>query len=181
MTIREESNTLIDLIRRQHSFCKVAEIGVWKSRNLKWLLRKCGSHISEFWGIDTFETNVPSSSGRENLEGPKFWEEQYFHACRLMRFFPQLHIVKATSLIASQLFDEEYFNLVFLDAGHQYPSVIEDINAWFPLVKEGGFLSGHDYGERHYPGVEKAVSEIFGDRISVIDTVWIMKKRINNG
>ena len=178
MTIREESNILIDLIRKQHNFCKVAEIGIWKSRNLKWLLRKYGSHISEFWGIDTFEVNIPSLSGRENLEGPKFWKEQYLHACRLMRYFPQLHIVKATSLIASQLFDGEYFDLIYIDAGHQYPSMIEDIEAWFPLVKEGGFLSGHDYGNKYYPGVKRAVHEIFEDKPTVIDTVWFLEKRI---
>ena len=176
MTTREESNTLVDLIRKQHGFCKVAEVGVWKSRNLKWLLRKNGSHISEFWGIDTFEVNIPSSSGRENLQTPEFWKEQYLHACRLMRFFPQLHIVKTTSIIASQLFDKPYFDLVFLDAGHQYPSVIEDINAWFPLVKEGGFLSGHDYEKDWYPDVKIAVDEIFGDRITIVDTVWFIKK-----
>ena len=177
MTIREESNTLIDLIRKQHKFCKVVEVGVWKSRNLKWLLREYGSHISEFWGIDTFEVNIPSSSGRENLQNSEFWKEQYFHACRLMRYFPQLHIVKTTSLIASQLFDEPYFDLVFLDAGHQYPSVIEDMLVWFPLVKEGGFLSGHDYGEKHYPGVAKAVHEMFGDEPTIIDTVWFVQKK----
>jgi len=92
-----------------------------------------------------------------------------------MRFFPQLHIVKTTSLKASQLFDEEYFDLVFLDAGHQYQSVVEDIDAWLPLVKEGGLISGHDYGARHYPGVKKAVGEIFGDEVTVIDTVWFVK------
>ena len=139
-------------------------------------MRKYSSHISEFWGIDTFEANIPSLSGRESLQSPEFWKEQYLHACRLMRFFPQLHIVKTTSLIASQLFDKEYFDLIFLDAGHQYQSVVEDIKAWFPLIKKDGFLTGHDYGEKHYPGVEKAVNKLFGDEVIVIDTVWIMKK-----
>lgn len=176
MTTREESNTLIDLLKTQEQPRKVAEIGVWKSRNLKWLLRKYGSHISEFWGVDTFEANIPSSSGRENRQSPEFWKGQYFHACRLMRFFPQLHIVKATSLKASELFTEEYFNLVFLDAGHRYQSVVEDINAWLPLVKVDGFLAGHDYEKNWYPDVKKVVDKIFGDRATVINTVWFIKK-----
>ena len=176
MTTREESNTLINLIKKQDRPCKVAEIGVWKSRNLKWLLRKYGSHISEFWGIDTFEANIPSSSGRENRQSPEFWEEVYLHACKLMRYFPQLHIVKTTSLKASKLFDEEYFDLVYLDAGHRYESIIEDIPTWFPIVKKDGFLAGHDYKKSWHPDIEKAVNEIFGGRATVIDTIWFIQK-----
>ena len=176
MTTREESNTLIDLIKIQNRPCKVAEIGIWKSRNLKWLLRKYGEHISEFWGIDTFEAGIPSCSRKAKYQSPEFWEEQYFHACSLMKFFPQLHIVKATSIKASRLFDEEYFDLVFLDAGHQYQSIFEDIKIWLPLIKNGGFLSGHDYGYRHSPGVKIAVDEILGDLVTIMDTLWYIKK-----
>ena len=176
MTTREESNTLIDLLESQEHPRKVAEIGVWKSRNLKWLLRKYGSHIVEFWGVDTFEANIPSSSGRENRQSPEFWEEQYLHACRLMSFFPQLHIVKTTSLKASRLFPDEYFDLVFLDAGHRYWYISEDIKIWLPLVRKGGFLTGHDYGTRHYPGVKKAVDEVFGDRSTLVVSLWFIEK-----
>jgi len=181
MTRRREANTLIELIRNQDHPCRVTEVGVWKSTNVKRLLRGYGFHISEFWGIDTFEAGIPSSSRRENRQNAEFWEGRYLHACRLMRYFPQLHIVKTTSLKASQLFEEEYFDLVFIDAGHQYQSVVEDINAWLPLVKKEGVLSGHDYGARHYPGVKEAVDEIFGDKVTVIDTVWFVTKRIDDG
>ncbi len=36
-------------------------------------------------------------------------------------------------------------DVVYLDARHDYISVVEDICAWFPLVTPGGLLSGHDY------------------------------------
>ena len=176
MTKRREANTLIELIKKQNHPCKVIEIGVWKSTNIKRLLRGYGSHISELWGIDTFEVGIPSSSRRENRQNAKFWEERYLHACRLMRYFPQLHIVKTISLKASQLFEEEYFDLVFIDAGHQYQSVKEDIAAWLPLVKGDGLISGHDYGARHYPDVKKIVDEIFGDKATAIDGVWFIEK-----
>ena len=36
------------------------------------------------------------------------------------------------------------FDLVFIDAGHDYRSALNDINAWLPKVKTNGILCGHD-------------------------------------
>ena len=49
------------------------------------------------------------------------------------------------------------FHFVFIDTEHTEESVRRDIDAWWPLVKSGGFLSGHDYGVRSCPGVKKVV------------------------
>ncbi len=56
---------------------------------------------------------------------------------------------------------------VFVDAGHLYEEVKEDIYLWKPLVKTNGILCGHDYthdGKGAWPGVEQAVNEVFGQR-----------------
>ena len=47
------------------------------------------------------------------------------------------------------------FDLAFLDADHEEHSVKSDIEAWSPLVKEGGVVAGHDYA-RIWPGVVQA-------------------------
>ncbi len=51
------------------------------------------------------------------------------------------------------------FDLVFLDADHSYEHVVADIMAWRPLVKPGGLITGHDWGNSDYPGVERAATE----------------------
>jgi hypothetical protein len=56
---------------------------------------------------------------------------------------------------------------VFIDAGHTYKEVIEDIDLWLPLVKPDGDLCGHDYyheGTNIWPGVRQAVDEKFGHK-----------------
>lgn len=73
-------------------------------------------------------------------------------------------------------FDDE-FDLVFIDALHDYPSVRADIEAWWPLVRSGGVLAGHDYNHQ-WPGVERAVAESF-DLMDVglgADSVWFVVK-----
>jgi cephalosporin hydroxylase len=76
---------------------------------------------------------------------------------------------------ASGLYDDESLDFVFIDAAHDYDNVINDITLWYPKVKTGGVVAGHDYP---WPGVEKAVNEFFTD--FVIDgESWI--HYIDNG
>jgi len=68
-------------------------------------------------------------------------------------------------------------DIVFIDAGHDYESCLADIKAWWPLVREGGYLCGHDY-QHKFPGVMRAVAESFPLlRVAVCpDSVWVVQK-----
>ena len=48
------------------------------------------------------------------------------------------------------------FDFVFLDADHSRDGTREQIDAWWPLVKPGGLMMGHDYGGA-FAGVDEAV------------------------
>lgn len=64
-------------------------------------------------------------------------------------------------------------DLVFLDGDHRYDNVIEDIGLAKAMTKPGGIIAGHDYGHPGWPGVQKAVDELYGDReIKTLDTLW---------
>ncbi len=69
------------------------------------------------------------------------------------------------------------FDVVFIDAGHDYDSALADIKAWWPLVREGGYLAGHDYQHR-FPGVMRAVAKCFPlMRVALMpDSVWVVQK-----
>ncbi len=60
------------------------------------------------------------------------------------------------SLVAAKNIPNEYFDFVYIDADHSYESVKSDIIAWFPKVKKGGFLAGHDWA---MGDVKRAVNE----------------------
>lgn len=57
--------------------------------------------------------------------------------------------------MASQVEDES-LDMVYLDACHTYDCVMKDLAAWFPKVKKGGVIAGHDYLNKAY-GVYPAV------------------------
>lgn len=62
-------------------------------------------------------------------------------------------------------------DFAFIDAQHDYESVLKDIEAWYPKIKEGGLLCGHDY-DNNFKGVCRAVDEKFPDRFIGTNAVW---------
>lgn len=78
---------------------------------------------------------------------------------------------------ALEKFQNNFFDLVYIDASHWYDDVIKDIEGWLPKVKKGGYLVGHDYKE----GIDVfyAVNDYFGKTHSIVrypDTSWLIKK-----
>jgi hypothetical protein len=47
---------------------------------------------------------------------------------------------------------------VYIDASHNYEDVLKDLDAWYPTVKKGGLLAGHDWDAEIF-GVRRAVEE----------------------
>ena len=172
MDNRTYKQVLIDIIKDSNGQIQnVAEIGIWHSITMAAVLRACSINITTYWAVDFWQC---SDRWMYRSEPPEFWDSLYFEACKLMTRFPQLHVLRMSSIEASKMFINGYFDLVFIDADHSYESVKADIKAWLPLVKKGGFLTGHDYGGKH-DSVKKAVDEVIGEgNIEVApDVVWI--------
>mmetsp|Transcript_17190 Transcript_17190/g.37296 ORF Transcript_17190/g.37296 Transcript_17190/m.37296 type:complete len:322 (-) Transcript_17190:434-1399(-) len=51
---------------------------------------------------------------------------------------------------ASKFMEDDYFDYVYLDARHDYCAVKEDIEHYWPKVRPGGILAGHDYIDAQY-------------------------------
>jgi predicted O-methyltransferase YrrM len=72
-------------------------------------------------------------------------------------------------------YQDDSLDFVFIDAGHDYDSVTKDITNWYPKIKNGGIIAGHDY---HYDvGVYPAVNDYFkGKTIKQMGSCWIHEK-----
>ena len=66
--------------------------------------------------------------------------------------------IRLPSTEASNLYADNSLDFVFIDANHSYEFVKDDIKHWYPKVKKGGILAGHDYIPA-WPGVIQAVNE----------------------
>ena len=56
-----------------------------------------------------------------------------------------VQIIKSTSQEAVKKFENNFFDIVYIDAGHRYEEVLRDLDLWAPKIKSGGFIIGDDY------------------------------------
>jgi predicted O-methyltransferase YrrM len=69
-------------------------------------------------------------------------------------------LLVADSVRAAQRFAPGTIDFAFIDGAHDYDSVRADLRAWWPRIRPGGLLAGHDYTP-HWPDVARAVHEHF--------------------
>lgn len=84
---------------------------------------------------------------------------------------PNVHKVKGDSSKSSEGFPDGYFDLVYIDACHEYEAALADIKAWLPKISRGGIIAGHDYHPDYF-GVIRAVQQVFGGRQNVVEYNW---------
>ena len=91
-------------------------------------------------------------------------------------------VMAASSLHAADVLKHHAFDLVFIDADHSEAGCREDIEAWWPLVKPGGWLAGHDFGKFRDDGVGRAVlgfSAMTGAKIEHDDdSTWFIRNEV---
>jgi len=71
--------------------------------------------------------------------------------------FKQIEFIYKPALEAVKDFQDYYFDYVYLDGNHSREAVYQEIAAWYPKVKWGGMLAGHDFW---YEEVKLAVLDI---------------------
>lgn len=91
------------------------------------------------------------------------------------------HIIKMDTVRASNYFQDESVDLVFIDADHSYEGCISDIESY--IDKTRYWIGGHDYKNPQpqfdFSGVDKAVEEIFGEVETGENVTWFFNVKEN--
>lgn len=133
----------------------VAEIGVQRGDNAISLLKL---NLEQLYLIDIWKPYKIAGKYGENDSDANF---VVYLPTVVKRFgnCPKVSILKTSSLEASKFFRDSYLDFAYIDACHSYEAVKQDLTAWYPKVKNGGVLAGHDYDSKIYPGLARAVDE----------------------
>jgi predicted O-methyltransferase YrrM len=147
----------------------IAEIGVYMGRcTAMWNVELINSGIDyKYYAIDHFEG---SSEHDKNID--YYGETQK----NIELIKENINLIKNNSLSECKNYPDEFFDIVYIDASHDYESVKKDIESWYPKVKNGGVICGDDY-IGGWPGVVKAVDEFFKNKPTVIGLQqWMVQK-----
>ncbi|MEM7688711.1 MAG: class I SAM-dependent methyltransferase [Pseudomonadota bacterium] len=157
----------------------IVEIGVWKGRSTIHM----GKKIKEL-GLDSVIVCVDTWLG-----SAEHWSNvKYANDLRVIYGYPNLYMtflkniideelqdvvipVPLDSINASNLFKIKGLkaDLIHIDAGHDFRSVTNDLEEWWPSLRTGGVIVGDDYSEDKWPGVYKAWNTFFGGIGAVIE------------
>jgi hypothetical protein len=98
----------------------------------------------ELWLVDAYHHQDAETYGSDPANAIEQAQEgKYQEVLRRFANRPHVHILREWSVIAATQFQDEYFDFVYLDANHLQVDL--DIQAWWPKIRIGGALCGHDY------------------------------------
>ena len=169
------------MVKNTISDSHFVEVGSWKGRSATYLAVEIinSDKTIKFDCIDTWTGSVE----HKNPSSPFFQaeltnDEDWLYSQFLDNIKPvkeAINPIRTTSLKAAPLYADESLDFVFIDASHEYKDVIKDLKAWYPKIKKGGYIGGHDFN-LFYPGVVIAVKEFLGYDYEVLGNSYLHRK-----
>lgn len=152
-----ERNDFGKLFNQLNLLGKGAEIGV-QTGGYSQILRNTWNG-KELYLIDRWKYN-PDYKDIANVSDERQME-LYLSVVKKFANDHSVHIIRKDSVEASKQFPDAYFDWIYLDADLSYEGCTNDLEAWYPKLKEGGVLAGHDYVDGEFRegsfGVKSAV------------------------
>jgi hypothetical protein len=156
------------------------ELGVYLGQSSIYLASKIKelNKSIKVYAIDKFiYSDTNGTHGTGNNSGKAFFLK-YIENIEKYQVRDYITPITSDTHFAHQYFEDVSIDFLFIDANHSYESVKKDLELWYPKVKYGGVISGHDYNSKD---VKRAVDEYFkyfnqqvGE--SSDEYVWFIKK-----
>ena len=158
------------------------EIGVFHgvtARNICELLFKSHGNDFNYIGLDLFEENdenkdevIPNTTFSSNPVKQfyyKYIKRQNPYSLEaveelLAKFKNNIHLIKGNSNKVLKKIDMSKIDYVFLDGGHEYNTVINDLNCCIDVITNNGTVLCDDYNLSHAPGVKKAIDDFVNEK-----------------
>lgn len=120
-------------------------------------------YLVDYWG--TLQT---TGDGAFN----QLWHNMNYHTTlwKIHHYEHKTKVLRGVTWQMSQKVADESLDIVYLDAGHSYDAVKQDLEAWYPKVKPGGVIAGHDFVNPAY-GVLQAVNEFTAKRALKVNVI----------
>lgn len=119
------------------------EIGVEKGRYSSFILKNCPD--LKLYLLDCWEQQDPKIYNDLNHDNTIHVEHLKNVITNIFPYYKRARIIKGYSDEFVNLFPNNFFDFIYIDANHSYESVKNDLIKWFPKLKSNRLFSGHDY------------------------------------
>ena len=118
---------------------KFVEVGTWMGKSASHMAVEIANSQKniKFYCVDTWEGS-PEHQNDEAVRTNTLYDVFLKNIEPVKEYIIP---IRNTSEMASQQFEDESLDFIFIDAGHTYEDVKNDIRNWYPKLKENGFIS----------------------------------------
>ena len=157
-----EQNFVYNAAKQMES---VIELGSWKGKSTHAI---CSSRCPKVTAIDTWKGSIAEPDAHAQAKDGSVLRE---FKENLKEFLGKnLTMIEADINDAVLDVPDKSVDMVFIDAGHTYEEVRNDIRKWKNKAKI--LLCGHDYVSA-WSGVRQAVNEELGGPDEIYDSIWV--------
>jgi len=136
-----------------------AEIGVWQGEYAEAIVKN--NNPKELYLIDKWDVlelkNESYAEYFQHFTKTEQFIDVYNSVLDKFSYHEGIKLIRDDSVKASSIFDDQFFDWVYIDADHSYEGVTNDLNAYYSKVKTGGYICGHDWNNSEDEGVTYAV------------------------
>ena len=155
-------------------FLEVGVVHGVTARNVCEVLHNIHGEDFKYIGLDLFEENdenkdevIPNTTFSSNPIKQfyyKYIKRQNPYSLNaveelLSKFKKNIHLIKGNSNILLKKIDMSKIDYVFLDGGHEYNTVMNDLNCCHDVIQNNGTILCDDYNLSQAPGVKQAIDE----------------------
>ena len=140
------------------------EVGIDIGINAKKIMDKM--HITCLYLVDPYTCFDYQINGVTKTRTIKEQSKRKQIAKQYLKTYTDYEMVEwviQTSRDASRYLKDKTFDFIYLDGLHDYSNVLADCYDWYPLVKSGGLLGGHDFIGSH-KDLQSAVKDFSSDK-----------------
>lgn len=140
---------------------RIADVGCWTGTSSVLFSQIAKENNGKVFSIDWFRGSETSNL----VDAARYFNIKQVFLDNISQFDSSncIEVLEMTSLEAVKRIPDESLDVVFIDADHRYRFVTEDIVVWYPKVKIGGLICGHDCDMLLPKGLE-SLKEVFKDQ-----------------
>ena len=140
--LEENRETVIPQILNKIGARQAVEVGVFKGQFSKHLLENWAGQL---WMVDPWRA-FEEGEGYVDASNHKEHETAWLETIKNIEGYEaRAFMLRGLSSDMASRFRDGSLDLVYIDGNHAYDWVKEDIELWWPKLRPGGVLAGHDY------------------------------------
>jgi hypothetical protein len=171
-----KNTVMLDLVLEQFPAGGTwVELGSWTGRSAAYCVVELINRdkLGPFYCVDTWKGEAAIAYDPATVQDL----EKIFRQ-NLKPVVKEIKMLSMISWDAAEQFLDDSVDFCYVDAGHSYEAVTNDLTAWWPKLRPGSMFGGDDY-TKGYPGVQQAVWDFFGPqdiKVRRAGRCWLVTK-----